>query len=44
VDQVHFVPTREGHLFKLPKIVGPFIVNNRQAMKEVEDMIQDVHI
>lgn len=36
VDQVHFVPMKKGFLFKLPKAVGPFIVNTRQTVQEVE--------
>jgi len=31
VDQVHFVPMKKGFFFKLPKAMGAFIVNTRQA-------------
>ena len=39
VDQVHFVPMKKGHLFKLPMFVGPFIVNMRQAANEANIML-----
>lgn len=42
VDQVHFVPMKKGYIFKFPKIVGPFIVNTRQAAKEVEKLLGDM--
>ena len=29
VDQIHFMHIKKGHMFKLPMIVGPFIVNMR---------------
>ena len=39
VDQIHFVPMKNGHMFKLPMTVGPFIVNMRQATDEVTNML-----
>ena len=29
VDQVHLVPVKKSHMFKIPRTVGPFIVNTR---------------
>ncbi len=42
VDQVHFVPMKKGYLFKLRRIVVPFIVNTRQATQEVEKLLGDM--
>jgi len=36
------VSAKKEYLFKFPKIVGPFIVNNRQDMEEVNKMLQDM--
>ena len=44
VDQVHFVPMKKGHLFKLPMFVGPFIVNMRQAANEANRMLENMHL
>ena len=41
IDQVYFVPTRKGYIFKLGKIVWPSIVNNRQALLQVEEMMKE---
>ena len=43
VDQIHFVPMKKGHLFKLPMYVGPFIVNMRQATNEANKMLENMH-
>lgn len=42
VDQVHFVPMKKGYLFKLPREVGPLIMNTRQAAQEVERLLNDM--
>jgi len=44
VDKVHFVPIKKGHLFKLPKTLGPFIVNNRRAVGKVHKALEDMPI
>ena len=44
IDQVHFVPMKKGHLFKLPMFVGPFVVNMRQAFNEASRMLEDMHL
>lgn len=33
VGKLNFVLAKKGHLFKFPKTIGPFIVNNKQVMK-----------
>ena len=44
VDQVHFVPMKKGHMYKLPMIVGPFIVNMRHTFDEVTKMLDEMHM
>lgn len=44
VDKIHFVPMKKGHMFKLPMSVGPFIVNTRQAVDEVNNMLDGMHL
>ena len=44
VDQVHFVPMKKGHMYKLPMTVGPFIVNMRQDFDEVTKMLDEMHM
>lgn len=44
VDQVHFVPVKKGHLFKLPNTIGPFIVNTRHALEAAQKMLTDMHL
>lgn len=44
VDQVHFVPMKKGHMFKLAMTVGPFIVNMRQEIDEVTKMLDEMHL
>ena len=44
VDQIHFVPMKKGHMFKLPMTVGPFIVNMRQSTDEVTRMLDEMHL
>ena len=44
VDQVHFVPMEKGHMYKLPMVVGHFIVNMRQAFDEVTKMLDDMQM
>ena len=43
VDEVHFIPVKKGHLFKLPKKIGSFIVNTRQALESAHKMLTDMH-
>jgi len=31
LDQIHFVPAKKGYIFKLPRILSPFVVNFVQA-------------
>lgn len=42
VHQVHFVLAQKGYTFKLEQIMGPYIVNNRQALKQVEEMMKEL--
>lgn len=42
MDQVHFVPMKKGNLFKLPRTMGPFIVNIRQATQKVVKLLGDM--
>lgn len=42
IDQLHFIPTKKGHLFKLGIPTGPFIVNARKAFKEVKALLEEM--
>lgn len=44
LDQVHFMLTNKGHLFKFPNIVGPYIVNNMQVVGKVQKSLEDVNL
>ena len=44
VDQIHFAPVKNGHLFKLPRTVGPLIVNTIQSIEEAQKMLNDMHL
>ena len=44
MDQVHFVPMKKGHMYKLPISVGPFIANMRQAFDEVSKLLKETHM
>lgn len=44
VDQIHFVPMKKVHMFKLLMSVGLFIVNMRQAADEVNMMLDGIHL
>ena len=35
---------KKGHLFKLFRTVGPFIVNTRQAIEEAHKILDDMHL
>jgi len=38
------VARKKGYLFKFPKIMGPFIVNNRQATEEVHKLLEEMDL
>jgi len=40
-EQIQFVPTRKGYMFRLARTVGPFIVNVKQAFRKVEEMLKE---
>lgn len=44
VDQVHFVPVKKGHMFKITRTVGPIIVNTRQALEVAYKILTDLHL
>lgn len=44
VDQIHFVPVKKGHLFKLPRTVGPFTINTRKAIEETHKVLDGLHL
>lgn len=32
-DQIHFVFAKKGYIFKLPMVVGPFVVNSKKSFQ-----------
>ena len=44
MDQVHFLPMKKDFIYKLPKSVGPFVVNMRQAFDEVSKILEETHL
>ena len=44
VDQIHFVPARKEHIFILPRTIRYFIVNTRQAVEEVQKMLEEMNL
>ena len=42
VDAIHFMASRKNTQFKLKNKIGPFIVNNRDAEKEIEKILSEL--